>query len=145
MTPGYILGNYELDNINIDINKICKNYNIDFLNCEIKDIDFENKKIFYQDKFINYDYLSINTGSIIDLTIIPGAQSYGLPVKPLSNFLKKSKSLKIQKKEVSFIGAGFAGLEFLFALSSQNTSHTYNLFTNKKIFSQICQIKYQAL
>ena len=103
MTPGYILGNYELNNINIDINKICKNYNIDFLNCKIEDIDFENKKIFYQDKFINYDYLSINTGSIIDLKIIPGAQSYGLPVKPLSNFLKKSKSLKIQKIKQSHL------------------------------------------
>ena len=43
MTPGYILGNYELG-INIDIYKICKNYNIDFLNCKIEDIDF-NKKI----------------------------------------------------------------------------------------------------
>lgn len=133
MTPGYILGNYELDNINIDINKICNHYNIDFLNCNIEDIDFENKKIFYQDKFINYDYLSINTGSTIDLKIIPGAQSFGIPVKPLSNFLKKIEIIKNSKnKEVSFIGAGFAGLELLFALSSVNTSHTYNLFTNKK-------------
>ena len=133
MTPGYILGNYELDNIYIDINKICNHYNIDIISCEIEDIDFENRNIFFQNKFIKYDYLSINTGSIVDLTIIPGAKSYGIPVKPLSSFLEKVDIIKNSKnKQVSFVGAGFAGLELLFALSSVNTTHTYNLFTNKK-------------
>ena len=133
MTPGYILGNYELDNIYIDINKICNHYNIDFINCEIEDIDFENRKIFFQDKFIKYDYLSINTGSIVDLTIIPGAQSYGLPVKPLCSFLEKIDIIKNSKnKRVSFVGAGFAGLELLFALSSVNTSHTHIIYLQTK-------------
>lgn len=133
MAPGYILGNYELDDIHVDIDKICTRCNINFLNYNIENIDFENKKIFFQDKFINYNYLSINSGSIIDLKMIPGAQSYGLPVKPLSNFLKQIDIIKNSKdKQVSFIGAGFAGLELLFALSSVNSSHTYNLFTNKK-------------
>ena len=133
MSPGYILGNYKINEIHIDITKICAHYKINLINCEIENIDFENKKIYFQDNFTTYDYLSINTGSIIDLNIIPGAQSYGLPVKPLPNFLKKIENIKnLKDKQVSFIGAGFAGLELLFALSFVNTSHTYNLFTNKK-------------
>jgi selenide,water dikinase len=73
------------------------------------------------DDILNYDLLSINTGSTPIVNGIPGAKEHGILVKPVSAFLKHWAFLieRVRKGEVrriAVVGGGAAGVETLLAM-----------------------------
>lgn len=62
---GYVAGSFNISDIIIDLFTLCASYgtNVKFLQKEVVDIAFENKKIIMSDSELSYDYLILATGA----------------------------------------------------------------------------------
>ena len=122
MTPGYIHKDFSREEISIDLQKLCFNAEATFVKDKVVRIETNNQKLELQ-KFhsINYDLLSINTGSISNTKkIIIENSSKCFFVKPISTFVKKLKQIdeiiKDKKSKIAIIGGGVASYELAFSL-----------------------------
>ena len=139
MTPGLIENYYKLDDVSINLAKLCKNAESVFINDEVIMLD-EKKNIIYLKNHppINYNLLSLNIGSqskINNLEISKEAQI--IKVKPISNLYNQINSIEklILKEKViscSIVGGGIGGIEIAFALQSRfQNSIKLNLFADQ--------------
>ena len=65
MTPGYIHKDFSKDEISIDLQRLCFNSGATFIKDKVIKLDTNRREIILQNfPSINYDLLSINTGSI---------------------------------------------------------------------------------
>ena len=65
MTPAYIQDFYKINQIMIDLQRLCINAGVTFINDKVTQLQTEKKKIILKNRpSINYDLLSINTGCI---------------------------------------------------------------------------------
>ncbi len=127
MASGFLEGIYQLDDFRFNLKAICKKRDILFIEDLVVNIDYEKKVIYtIGNQKIEYDYLSLNTGSIVKfnhLEIKPNVFS----VKPLGHLIKIKnaiENLKKVDKSIVIIGGGGAGIEIALALSiyQQNDS-----------------------
>lgn len=123
MTPGYIHKDFNKDDISIDLQKLSYNAGATFIKDKVVKLDTYKKKLELK-KFpiINYDLLSINTGSISNTKEIEiRSKKNCIPVKPISLLVKKlnqiDKVIKSNKIKVAIIGGGIASYELAFSLS----------------------------
>ena len=60
MLPGFVENHYSLDEIQIDLYKICYHGNFRFIYSEVNNIDGNKKLIYFKNRPpLNFDYLSI--------------------------------------------------------------------------------------
>lgn len=123
MTPGYIKKFYSLEDISIDLQRLCFNAGATFIKDKVIKLDCKNQIIYLNDNpSISYDVLSINSGSISNnQTISIDEESNIISAKPISSFVSKLKEIddiikKSSKKKISIIGGGVAAFELSFAL-----------------------------
>ena len=65
MTPGYIKKFYSLEDISIDLQRLCFNAGATFIKDKVIKLDTENQIIYLKDNpSVSFDILSINSGSI---------------------------------------------------------------------------------
>ena len=123
MTPGYIKKLYSLDDISIDLQRLCFNAGATFIKDKVINLD-NNKQIIHlnENPSISFDVLSINSGSISNNQSIKiDEKSNILSVKPISSFVSKLKVIddlieKSANRKISIIGGGVAAFELSFAL-----------------------------
>ncbi|MDI6453057.1 NAD(P)/FAD-dependent oxidoreductase [Peloplasma aerotolerans] len=130
MASGYLEGIYQQDDFRFNLKAICNERGIVFIEDSVVKIDYENQVLHTKgNQKIEYDFLSLNTGSIVKVKkkeLGPNVFS----VKPLSN-LKKIKnaieSLVKLDKSIVIMGGGAAGIEIALALSmyQQNDSNIH--------------------
>ncbi|MFU8793368.1 MAG: NAD(P)/FAD-dependent oxidoreductase [Acholeplasmataceae bacterium] len=120
MASGFLEGIYQEDEFRFNLKAICKRREILFIEDSVVNIDYEKKVIYTKDnQKIEYDYLSLNTGSVVKLkntSLGPNVYS----VKPLSHLSKIKnaiENLKKVHKSIVIIGGGAAGIEIALALS----------------------------
>ncbi len=123
MTPGYIKKFYSLEDISIDLQRLCFNAGATFIKDKVIKLDSKNQIIYLNDNpSISYNVLSINSGSISNnQTISIDEESNIISAKPISSFVSKLKEIddlikKSSKKKISIIGGGVAAFELSFAL-----------------------------
>ena len=90
MTPGYIHRDFSLEEISIDLQRLCFNAGATFIKDKVIKLETSNKKVVLQNyPSINYDLLSINTGSI--------SNTKGIKIEKLSKcfFAKPISSLAV--------------------------------------------------
>jgi selenide,water dikinase len=123
MLPGLISGHYSHEQTHIDLAALCKWANIEFICTSINTIDTKNKQVLTNDQqIIDYDIVSINTGSTPNIQQTPGALAYATPVKPISVFYQKWLELKesmlqaTQPLDIALVGAGAGGFELITAI-----------------------------
>ena len=88
MTPGYIHRDFSIEEISIDLQRLCFNAGATFIKDKVIKLETSNKKVVLQNfPSINYDLLSINTGSI--------SNTKGIKIEKLSKcfFVKPISSL----------------------------------------------------
>ena len=123
MTPGYIKKLYSLDDISIDLQRLCFNAGATFIKDKVINLD-NNKQTIHlnENPSISFDVLSINSGSISNNQSIKiDEKSNILSVKPISSFVSKLKVIddlieKSANRKISIIGGGVAAFELSFAL-----------------------------
>ena len=123
MTPAYIQDFYKINEIMIDLQRLCFNAGVTFINDEVIQLQTENKKVILKNRpSIHYDLLSINTGCISKKNNIKiHENSKYIFIKPINNLIKNLKKLdEIIKNnnniKINIIGGGVAAFEISFAL-----------------------------
>ena len=95
MTPGYINKDFSKEDISIDLQRLCFNAGATFIKDKVVKIETKNQKLELQNfHSINYDLLSINTGSISNSKKIniENSSKYFF-VKPISSLVKNLEKI----------------------------------------------------
>ena len=123
LTPSYIQNQLEKKDLSIDLQRLCFNAGATFIKDSITSIDaIKNSINLKKHPSINYDILSINTGSVSKKSDIKiHDQAICIPVKPISRFVeylyKIDKIISKEKKtKITIIGNGIAAYEISFSL-----------------------------
>ena len=89
MTPGYIKKFYTLEDISIDLQRLCFNAGATFIKDIVINLDTQNQKVYLKDNpSVSFDSLSINSGSISNYRNINfNNESKFIPVKPISDLI----------------------------------------------------------
>lgn len=120
----YLAGHIELDKMHIDLRPLANFADVQLIAGTVENIDLERKKIFISDRpSVNFDILSINTGSTPSINSISGAKEFATGIKPINEFLDKWQQLKshiesgiTEKHHIAFVGAGPASLEIALSM-----------------------------
>ncbi len=132
MLPGFIEDDYTLDDIQIDLYKICHLGNFRFINCKVNKIDGIKNLIYFKNRPpLSFDYLSINIGINNDTKTIKNADKYALKLKPISKINYNEIINNLEGKKVGIIGSGPAGVEVSLALKKRYNKIDIFLFTGK--------------
>lgn len=114
----YISGQSPFEEVAYDLKKFASNKNINFIEATVKDIDFDNKKVIANDKEIEYDYLTIATGSVSFFPRqIKNIEEYAQDIKDIT-ILKEQRekflnviNSKEKNKNIAIVGGGLSGVE----------------------------------
>jgi selenide,water dikinase len=124
MLPGLIAGHYSFEEAHIDLARLCQWAGVRFLQTEVTAIDPLGRLLSLRGRpQIQYDLLSIDTGSEPELDSIPGARDWAVPVKPVADlWLRWSKlSEKLQNSDarhrVAVVGGGAGSVELIMAMA----------------------------
>jgi selenide,water dikinase len=123
MLPGYIAGHYGFDDCHIDLDAVCAQAGVTRISASADEIDFTARIAHCGDAPDQpFDILSIDTGSTPVLANLPGADRYGIAVKPVAQFLELWAQLREAAHpaplplHVVVVGAGAAGVEVILAM-----------------------------
>lgn len=128
MIPGVIAGHYPREALEIDLERLCAAYGIDFRLARAVGIDRTGKRLHLEDGGeICYDLLSLDVGSASATNGIAGAVEHGLPVKPVGDLLDRLETYISSKgrdgpERITVVGGGPAGVEIVLALRQRLAS-----------------------
>jgi len=144
MTPGFIQGSFSLEDISIDLQRLCLNAGAVFIKDHVYKLDRKNKTVLLKKHpAILYDILSINTGSISKINDTGFKKNPSLiSVKPISHLVQKinyiDKKIKNSKnKKINIIGGGVAAFEISFALFNRYKGDiSLSIISKKKLLEK---------
>lgn len=126
MLPGWVAGHYTIDQCVIPLAPLARRAGIVF--CEDRAIALDlvsNTVICSSGNVLPFDALSIDTGSVADLSAIPGANEHAISVRPIEAFIEHVARIKAaahydgangKATRFAFIGAGAGGIELALGL-----------------------------
>lgn len=137
MLPGYVAGLYSFDDCHIDLRPLARFAGATLIVDRAIGLDLRhNRVICANHPAIAFDLLSIDIGSTPATVMVPGANEYAIPVKPISKFLHQWDQLVGQVKEqpdrpirLGIVGGGAGGVEL--ALAAQ--ARLQHLYANAKL------------
>lgn len=124
MLPGFIAGHYRFGDCHIDLAALCRQAGVARVENALGAIDLMRRAVQCADGSEHaYDVVSLDTGSTPVPTPIPGATKFGIPVKPVPQFLAHWAALRAAAGTaapsdiaVVIVGAGAAGVEVALAM-----------------------------
>jgi len=126
MLPGYIAGHYRFEDCHIDLETLCRHSGVVRIEDAVSGIDPEHRIAHcISDAAYGFDVVSIDTGATPVTAAIPGADRYGIPVKPVSPFLeawatiRKAVQQSAEEIRIVIVGAGAGGIELILAMDHQ--------------------------
>ena len=121
MVPGYIEGQYNWSEINIDVVRLAFKNNIRLILNEVVKISGKDRVVYLKNNsIVEYDILSINIGIESNKNNIEGAEDFAYALKPISEIDNIISSITLSKQnKVAIIGAGAAGVEVALALNER--------------------------
>ncbi len=126
MLPGFIAGHYKFEEAHIDLRRLCRFANAQFIEAEVSGLELAGKSVHCAGgPSVRFDLLSVNTGSTPRVADVPGAREFTLPVKPIRQFLQGWESIVQQAEsaagrvfQIVVVGGGAGGVEL--SLSAQH-------------------------
>ena len=122
MLPGFVAGHYNFDDVHIDLGALASFAQARFYHSAVIGLDPVSKTIKCDNRpDVKYDFLSINTGSVPDVSRVNGADGNVVPVKPINNFLSRWEELTKRlmgangAARIAVVGGGAGGVEILLA------------------------------
>jgi len=127
MLPGHVAGHYTVDEVHIDLLRLCLWAGVRFIDARMTGLDPQARTIDLLGRPpIGFDRLSLDTGSTPDLSI-PGARAHATPVKPVSGFVRRWHAIRDRLPEgsggdvaarlaIGVVGSGAGGFEILSAV-----------------------------
>lgn len=129
MLPGFIAGHYDYDECHIDLGPLARLAGARLYHSQAQGIDLNSNRVILADRpTVNFDVLSINTGSRPNSINVAGVEEFAIAAKPIDHFLVKWQALqdKVLASKADFklviVGGGAGGVEL--ALATQHKIHT---------------------
>lgn len=122
MLPGFVAGLYSYDEAHIDTGPLARFAGARLYADEAVGLDVARRVVLCRDRPpVPYDLLSLDTGSQPNTGNVPGAAEHAIPVKPISGFLARFKTLRERigagrSRHVLLVGGGAGGIELLLAV-----------------------------
>jgi len=123
MLPSLISGHYSFEQTHIDLFKLCAWANVRFICAKVTGFNPEQKSICIEQRpNIEYDVVSINTGSTPTIEQTQGAKEHATAVKPIAQFYQKWQQLQRSihhtdsPLDIALVGAGAGGFELICAM-----------------------------
>ncbi len=124
MLPGCVAGHYSVDEIYIDLAKLCFKANVDWILTEASGLDPERQLLKLSGRpDLQYDYLSLDVGITPDLGDLKVGANQVTPVKPIASFLGRLTQLQQQltpAQRIVVVGGGAASIELVMALAERS-------------------------
>ena len=130
MLPGWIAGHYALDDCVIPLAPLLRGTGINVVAAHLAQLDLANRSAFTdRGHRIDFDLVSIDTGSVADPDALPGLREHGLAIRPIEQFIVRWQQLLAvfaasaqsqvsgggEQPTVTLIGGGAGGLELALA------------------------------
>lgn len=121
MAAGYLEGIYSESDFTVDLQSYCRQSGVDFVEDEAVHIDPQGKVLTTQRGLtIIYDVLSLDIGSLPDMSKLVGINENCLPLKPLYKLKAIQDNFeKSQPLQFTVLGAGASGVEVACALKAK--------------------------
>ena len=126
MLPGYVAGHYSHGDVHIDLQRLANFAGAVLCHDEVIGIDRQAQTVLCRSATpIRYDFLSLNMGATPQVTRVPGALEYSVPVKPIVRFNQRWLALLERVRQhtgqttimtIAVVGAGAGGVELLLAM-----------------------------
>lgn len=123
MLPGWIAGHYAIDELAIPLLPLVQAAGASVLLDRIVSLDPASRRVVTgRGVTLEYDLVSLGTGSDIPVHAIEGAPRWALPLRPIEDFVARWTALSPQLAEadrpkITVIGAGAGGVEVALAVS----------------------------
>jgi len=134
MLPGYVAGHYDFDAVHLDLVRLCVFAGARFVRAQVTGVDRERRQVLLADRPpLDYDLVSINTGSTPHTTHIAGADTHAVSVKPIAAFNQRWLTLLAAvragrgPRHIAVVGAGAGGVELLLAMQYRLRAETQAL------------------
>ncbi|MBH9681690.1 FAD-dependent oxidoreductase [Burkholderia cepacia] len=121
MLPGWMAGVYPLEKIRIDLRPLCAAAGVELIESSVVGMDADRRCVALPDKrHLEYDLLSLDTGSETDGSWFEDVGQNLLAVKPLDDFVVAwpkwiTSARSRERVHVAVIGGGAAGFELVMA------------------------------
>ena len=117
MLPGVVAGLYRREEALIDLPALARRAQADLIVDSLAGVNAATQRALVERGApLGYDLLSVNTGARPDVTRVPGAAKYAIPLKPIDRLLTRLGNLAAGT-HVALVGAGAGGTEMAFALA----------------------------
>jgi NADH dehydrogenase FAD-containing subunit len=119
MMPGLIAGRFSEDECAIDLAPLCEACGVDLMMGEIAQMDADNRTMTLVDgRGLQYDYLSLNVGSVPPQPELEDASVQVVPAKPFAGFTSHWHAWRDQSEpmQLAVLGGGAAAFELALAL-----------------------------
>ena len=128
MVPGVVAGHYEAADCAIDLRGLAQRSGAAWVPASACGIDADANRIrLFDGGDLGYDVLSLDIGSITDLSSIAGAAQHALPVRPIEDFARAVDDLitRAQRRFIGVVvvGGGAAAVELALALQYRLGPH----------------------
>lgn len=137
MISGFVEGIYTEDDISFDVRELAKRANVNYVEEKIILIDKNKQVVTTENNEYNYDFLSINLGSIANVNFSVDDNGV-LNVKPISELIETKESFlkkgfKDEVKKIYFIGGGASGVELAFSFKKAFKNFDITIITSGEI------------
>ena len=117
MVPGLVAGQYRLDELEIDVERLARRADATWVEARVTGLDARARRIHLHDAApIDYDTASFDVGSIVAGLDLPGIAAHALPTRPIGEFARRVEAVleragKRPDLRLIVVGAGAGGVE----------------------------------
>lgn len=128
MLPGWMVGQYTLDEIQIDVAALAERANVRFVKDAVVTLDAARRTVVTGGGMrLDYDLLSLDVGGAPDASQFAALGARALPVRPLDGFVERWREFVACARNagagrLAIVGAGAAGVEL--ALAAHGALHS---------------------
>jgi selenide,water dikinase len=127
MLPGFVAGQYRRDDVEIDLESLCRASGAELVHDSAAAVDPDSRKILLErGGAIPYDVASLDIGSKVVGADLPGVAEHALPARPgaillgeLEGLIERAKRHAPPPFRVHVVGGGAGGVELAFCLDSR--------------------------
>ncbi len=129
MLPGWVAGHYRIEQCVVPLAPLAKRAGVVFCEGRGAALDLGNNTVECDNgNVLHFDVLSIDTGSVADLSAIPGAAAHAIAVRPIEKFIEAIARIQAGAHygaradhhapplRFVFVGAGAGGIELALGL-----------------------------
>lgn len=122
MLPGWVAGHYREDQIVIPLPALAQAAGVRLVEGRIAGLDAGARRATLADgRTLDYEWLSLDTGPVMDRDAIPGAREHALFLRPVEHFVRLFPALLAravaEPLDLAVVGAGAGGVEIALALA----------------------------